>query len=117
MYRVIRNLVKVGGGLSVFIEQDMCTIVDNWEASGVKEEDCQYLVDWCNDRAKRRTTLPDGTEWTPGFDDCDAIVWGFGAYGKGAKLCYPNRLARSPLEGVKVKALLEVLPLWEQDIA
>ncbi|RDB28298.1 hypothetical protein Hypma_001388 [Hypsizygus marmoreus] len=112
----LRNLVVLGGGWPTFSVLDTPLVLENWLASGVDEADLVYINDWWKERAERRSIMPDGTEWTPGFEDYDSIVWQFGASGKGPKPRYPNRLARWPSEVAKEKALLEALPFWEQDI-
>ncbi|KAG6819934.1 hypothetical protein H0H93_007333 [Arthromyces matolae] len=110
---ILCDIVAKGGGLSLFLNYETPKIHGYWNArGGVKEEDLQYLDDWRKDREKRRVQLPDGTEWTPGFDDYDSLLTLF----QGAKAQYPDRLQRWPSEVAKVKALLEIMPFWDQDI-
>jgi hypothetical protein len=49
--------------------------IPNWRAANVDDADLQYMTDWSKELEKmRQEQLPDGTEWTPGYDDYDAIV-------------------------------------------
>ncbi|KAG6917355.1 hypothetical protein DXG01_002820 [Tephrocybe rancida] len=123
---ILRDLVAKAGGWPVFAGSGVipgstvkATVLRNWAAVGVSEADLKYLDDWRGDREPRRTILPDGTEWTPGYDDYDKLIWQFHGpkpdwFGFSAQ--YPDRLQRWPSEVAKVKAVLEILPFWDQDI-
>ena len=83
------TLVEVGGGpQEVFRVQGgrdhLENILHRWDASGVEEEEFQLLADcsksvmgakWC--------PLPDGTEWTPGYEDYNEIISQLSAEGRG----------------------------------
>jgi hypothetical protein len=86
----------------------------------------KYPGYWSREMEKRRSVMPDGNEWRPGFDDYDTLkalrvssttVIFHPVLPTELQLArYPNRLTRWPSEVAKEKALLETLPLWDQDI-
>ena len=49
-------------------------ILGNWKKAKVTEDDMKCVGDWRREMDKRQSTLPDGTEWRPGFED-DGSIW------------------------------------------
>ncbi|KAF9528926.1 hypothetical protein CPB83DRAFT_893896 [Crepidotus variabilis] len=124
---ILRLLIDTAGGLEMFInnpsqnreimelgdlhERRVITL-QRWEVAGVDRDLIQYVhgwTRWLNGDPKR--IMPDGSWWNPGFEDYDEMV-------QRMKLPYHflNRLLRWPCEEAWVKATLELLPFFEQEV-
>ncbi|PPR04835.1 hypothetical protein CVT26_012990 [Gymnopilus dilepis] len=116
---LLRLLVEIGGGpQEVFRGHgNWNNIIDRWNASAVDEEQFQLVWDWYKLVTDARGyPMPDGTEWTPGYEDYNEIISQLSADGLGPPAKYLNRLARWPCEIAKVVAHLKVLPFWGEEL-
>lgn len=80
----LRYLVAQGGGWDAFAKHDLTMPyssvfgpIANWQAANVDDAELQYVTDWSKALETFQTQVPDGTEWTPGFDDYDTVVMQF----------------------------------------
>lgn len=81
-------MVEIGGGHAWFTSGDffrIFQIVEKWNNGGVDDADLQYVSDWLKETENDLFNLPDGTEWTPGFDDYNSVIMEFGWDGNGPK--------------------------------
>lgn len=89
-------------------------VLKNWRNAGVVDDNLNIYDEW--DKLiyeSRGYPLPDGTEWTPGYDDYNELIAQLSTKGRGPKAKYLNRLARWPSEERKQRESLMQLPFWE----
>jgi hypothetical protein len=109
-------------------------VLQNWKNAGVIDDDLNTYDEWDKlINESRGYPVPDGTEWTPGYEDYNEIIAQLSAKGRGPKgVCanilrhnrkltisiakYLNRLARWPSEERKQRESMMQLPFWEQEI-
>ncbi|KAF8204626.1 hypothetical protein BJ912DRAFT_1051969 [Pholiota molesta] len=120
---VLRSLIGQGGGEALFFGTgasfcpDITMIIENWKKAGVREDEFMLVEDWyLAIMDGRGYPMPDGTEWTPGYDDYNEIIADLSAQGRGPKAKFLNRLARWPSEVAKEERLLKVQAFWGEDI-
>ncbi|KAF9480714.1 hypothetical protein BDN70DRAFT_992508 [Pholiota conissans] len=120
---VLRNLMALGGGSTLFYGEGAATymafpaILGNWKMAAIHEDDLLLIDDWNKLITESRGyPMPDGTEWTPGYDDYNEIIATLCAKGRGPKARLLNRLARWPSEVTKEERLLKNQPFWGEDI-
>ncbi|KAF8204038.1 hypothetical protein BJ912DRAFT_224196 [Pholiota molesta] len=122
---VMRNLINRGGGAELVFKKKgalFCatthpTIFENWNKAGICEDDFSLLDNWYKAvYGKRGYPMPDGTEWTPGYDDYNDIIAKLTEKGRGPEAKFLNRLARWPCEIAKEEQLLKAQPFWGEDI-
>lgn len=95
---VLRNLVEKGGGTSLFFSGDIMQgpefpqngpifkkILQNWKKAMV-DSDLELIEDWliCIEESKGYP-LPDGTEWTPGYEVYEEVIEYLSQDGRGLK--------------------------------
>ena len=83
----LRSLIARGGGHSLFFREDATEMVlQNWRNAGVIDDDLNTYDEWdkmiCESRGY---PVPDGTEWTPGYEDYNEIIAQLSAKGRGPK--------------------------------
>ncbi|KAF8967427.1 hypothetical protein BDZ97DRAFT_1803284 [Flammula alnicola] len=129
---LLRNLMERGGGSALFFSgagegtrgpdgmmafTNIMQIVSNWKRAGVPEDDFLLVEDWSKWVTESRGyPMPDGTEWTPGYEDYNDLIAQLSAQGRGPKAKFLNRLARWPSEVAKEERLLKVQPFWGEEI-
>jgi hypothetical protein len=94
---VMRNLINRGGGAELIFKKKgalFCatthpTIFENWNKAGICEDDFSLLDNWYKAvYGKRGYPMPDGTEWTPGYDDYNDIIAKLTEKGRGPEGIY-----------------------------
>lgn len=148
--RALRTVLEKGGGADNFFE---CAsgrnlvrllregtmrqnIIDRLKTSNVSEEDLELIEDWYKYMGDAKVyPMPDGSEWTPGYDNYDKVIEQLSAPGRGVKgelnmplayhsflvpdlnsARYMNRLARWPSEVAKEERMLKQQPFWQEDV-
>jgi hypothetical protein len=93
---VLRSLMSRGGGPAFFFgdgpefwEMTHRVVYENWKKAGVQEDELSLIGDWHKAiTGSRGYPIPDGTEWTPGYDDYNEIIAKLSEKGRGPKGIY-----------------------------
>ncbi|KDR84154.1 hypothetical protein GALMADRAFT_700867 [Galerina marginata CBS 339.88] len=122
---ILRKLIDAGGGPGVFYSVTPIMvlfglhhghILENWKKAGISDDTFDYMRGWVNS-LENANKMPNGTEWTPGYEDYDEMIEELvDLNGGGPKPQYMDRLARWPSEVTREKSLLELQAFWEEDI-
>ena len=83
----LRSLIDRGGGHFLFFKEEATMMVlQNWINAGVIDDDLNTYDDWNKMIYESRGyPVPDGTEWTPGYEDYNEIIAQLSAEGRGPK--------------------------------
>jgi hypothetical protein len=61
-------------------------VLQNWQNAGVTDDELSVIDDWYKMISDARGyPVPDGTEWTPGYEDYNEVITQLSAKGRGPK--------------------------------
>lgn len=101
---ILKGLVAQGGGSSLFFSGDpkwtssprnnpiFEKIVQNWKGA-IVDSDLELVEEWARSvEESKGYSMPNGTEWTPGYDDYEEVIGRFSENGRGSQCKLLNYL-------------------------